>query len=634
MPSTNTETKPMTKKHSSSQLGYARKRIILLSMLGILLTGALVGASTTLPMYISVRNHIEQSNTTNAHAQVAAIENQLSQYHIIANQAASQPNTRQHFKRYESGQLSLQQLREYNQSLLLDATQKIKDLAAFIRYTHDGKTAGAVGPLARHLNRFDVSETRFKTVALDNDENTILIRVSAPIMNEKNETIGMDVLYFFSDPFITLLNNIDIFKHQAELFVTNLETQRTLSYNYKNRRIAYDFLNEYELKKANTATTEKPSLSHLFLDDKDYTYIFAPFESHPLMLVLKVPSRSFYQAAYQDLQWAVGSILFMLIFGGVLGHVAISPLTRRLAEQADRLKQNTLELQIAANVFEHTHEAIVISDANLNILRVNQGFYDLIGIESSIQLTGRNLLDYISPDTKQLSGYSTFLSAITHNNSWRGEIWYQTESEGRLVSTPTLQSITAVKNHRKEVEYFIHIFSDISEQKAIEHQMKRQANIDVLTGLPNRGSMLLALKRAIHKCSLDKFCAVLFMDLDGFKPVNDQHGHPVGDVLLQQVAQRLREVVREGDFIGRYGGDEFLMIINQLPSKANSAARSQHIIEHLSQPYKVNDINITIGVSIGIAHFPSEGLEAEVLIQAADDAMYRAKQAGRNRYSY
>src|SRR5690625_1436642 len=210
MPSSNTETKPMTKKHSSSQLGYARKRIILLSMLGILLTGALVGASTTLPMYISVRNHIEQSNTTNAHAQVAAIENQLSQYHIIANQAASQPNTRQHFKRYESGQLSLQQLREYNQSLLLDATQKIKDLAAFIRYTHDGKTAGAVGPLARHLNRFDVSETRFKTVALDNDENTILIRVSAPIMNEKNETIGMDVLYFFSDPFITLLNNIDI----------------------------------------------------------------------------------------------------------------------------------------------------------------------------------------------------------------------------------------------------------------------------------------------------------------------------------------------------------------------------------------------------------------------------------------
>src|SRR5699024_10712353 len=231
-------------------------------------------------------------------------------------------------------------------------------------------------------------------------------------------------------------------------------------------------------------------------------------------------------------------------------------------------------------------------------------------------------------------GYSTFLSAITKHNSWRGEIWYQSETNGRIISIPTLQSTTAVKNHNNEVEYFIHIFSDISEQKTLENQIKRRANIDTLTSVPNRGSMLFALKRAIHKCQPEKFCALLFMDLDGFKPVNDQHGHQVGDKLLRQVAQRLRNTIREDDFVGRYGGDEFLMIINQLPSKANSAARSQAIIERLSMPYQVDGLEIIIGVSIGIAHYPTEGLEAETLIQAADEAMYRAKEAGRNRYSY
>lgn len=624
----------MESSSSKSQLNRARKRIILFSMLGILLTGTLVGASTTIPMYKSVRSHIEQTNITNTTAHVAAIQNQLSQYHIIAEQLASRTEIKRQLEAYDTNTISLAELREFTQPRLLEPAAQIHDLAGLVRYTNDGKTATAIGPMARLLRRFDFTDTPFKTVSLDDEAATTLIRIATPIYDQQQRQMGLDVLYFFTDSFITLLSNIDIFKQKAELYITNMDTGATLSFNYRSREIQYTNLADTEKKLLRKANRKRPTLINQTNKQLDQTYVFAPFNSHPLMLIIKVPTRTFYQAAYQDLQWALASMVAMLFFGGLLGHIAITPLIRRLAKQADELKQNTIELRIAANVFEHTHEAIAISDANLTILRANEGFYELLGIEASHSLMRRNLLDYISPDSKQHSGYSTFLSAITKHNSWRGEIWYQSEANGRIISTPTLQSTTAVKNHNGEVEYFIHIFSDISEQKTLENQIKRRASIDSLTSLPNRGSMLFALKRAIHKCQPDKICALLFMDLDGFKPINDQYGHQVGDKLLRQVAQRLRNTVREDDFVGRYGGDEFLMIINQLPSKANSAARSQAIIEHLSMPYQIDDLEIVIGVSIGIAHYPTEGLTAEELIQAADEAMYRAKEAGRNRYSY
>lgn len=617
---------------SRSQLRNARKRIILLSMLGILLTGALVGASTTIPMYKSVRSHIEQTNIINTTAHAAAIQYQLSQYRIIAEQLASRTEIKRRLKAYEANQISLAELREYTQPRLIEAAVQARDLAGLIRYTNDGKIAAAVGPIARQLRRHDLTDTPFKVATLD--DNTTLIRIATPIYNDKQQQVGHDALYFFIDTFITLLNKIDIFKQQSHLYITSLETGTTLSFNYQSREVHHATLTVAEKRLLQSASRNRSSITTYRNRHEENTYLFAPLDSHSLVLFIKVPTRVFYQAAYQDLQWALASILVMLFFGGLLGHIAISPLIQRLVELADKLKRSSIELRIAANVFEHTHEAIAISDANLTILRANEGFYDLLGLKTESSLIGRNLLDYISPDSKQQHGYSTFLSAITKNNSWRGEIWYQSEHDQRIISTPTLQSVTAVKNGQHKVEYFIHIFSDISEQKAIENQIKRRANIDTLTSLPNRGSMLFALKREIHKCQPGKYCALLFMDLDGFKPVNDQHGHHVGDKLLKQVAQRLRSIVREGDFVGRYGGDEFLMIINQLPSKANSAARSQAIIEHLSAPYSVDGLDIHIGVSIGIAHYPSEGEGAEQLIQAADEAMYRAKEAGRNRYSY
>lgn len=624
----------MASSISRSQLRNARKRIILLSMLGILLTGALVGASTTLPMYYSVRSHIEQTNITSTTAHAVAINNQLSQYHSIAEQLVSRTEVRHALERYEANLISLPELFQYTQPRLLEPTSRIPDLAGLIRLTNDGNIAAAVGPLARQVRSLDFSETPFKALSLENDNNTTLLRIATPIHNNQNQKVGLDILYFYTDSFISLLRNIDIFKQQAEVYIVSLKTNTALSFNYHTRHIHYAKLSQNELALTKKSNNKTPNLINSMQDSQSYTYIFVPLDLHSLMLVVKAPSRNFYQAAYQDLQWAIISILIMLFFGGLLGHIAISPLIRRLIEQADHLEQNTIELRIAANVFEHTNEAIAISDANLTILRANNGFHELLGIKPDTRLSGRNLLDYISPDSKQESSYTTFLSAITQHNSWRGEIWYQTEVRERIISTPTLQSVTAVKNRTGEVKYYIHIFSNISEQKALENQIKRQANLDALTALPNRSSMLFVLNRAIEQCHSEKYCAVLFMDLDGFKPVNDHHGHQIGDKLLQQVAQRLRNVVREGDFVGRYGGDEFVMVINQLPSKANSAARSQAIIDHLCTPYQIGHLEINIGVSIGISHYPSEGKTAEVLIQKADEAMYRAKEAGRNGYSY
>lgn len=189
--------------------------------------------------------------------------------------------------------------------------------------------------------------------------------------------------------------------------------------------------------------------------------------------------------------------------------------------------------------------------------------------------------------------------------------------------------------HLGGVRYFIGIVRDITERKQAEEKIAHLAHHDFLTGLPNRAyfSEILAHSIALSVRSRAKL-AVMFLDLDGFKKVNDTLGHEAGDLLLQGVAQRLQETVRQSDVVARIGGDEFILLLENVRGAENAAAVAQKIIANLATPFDLNGTPGRVGASIGIALYPQHGESAEELLRRADEAMYQSKQSGKNTYRF
>jgi diguanylate cyclase (GGDEF)-like protein len=187
-----------------------------------------------------------------------------------------------------------------------------------------------------------------------------------------------------------------------------------------------------------------------------------------------------------------------------------------------------------------------------------------------------------------------------------------------------------------EVGDMVESFNSLVEKlQESESKMAYVAHHDALTGLPNRRSFMTRMHQSVALAERQSgTLALMFIDLDGFKRINDSHGHKVGDHLLQHVAARLNEGVRQADIVGRFGGDEFMVLLTDCPDRTRAAAVAQKIITRLSEPYTIHDIQITIGASIGIAMFPEQSREAEALIALADTAMYQSKSDGAGRYQF
>jgi diguanylate cyclase (GGDEF)-like protein len=228
--------------------------------------------------------------------------------------------------------------------------------------------------------------------------------------------------------------------------------------------------------------------------------------------------------------------------------------------------------------------------------------------------------------------YDAMWRSIEHTGEWRGEIWNYKKS-GELY--PGILNISAVKNGIGRTTHYVAVYADISDLKSTQQYLEKLANYDTLTGLPNR--MLLAdrLRQAIaHARRQEQLLAVCFLDLDGFKPVNDRHGHGIGDQLLVQVAGRLRQAVRADDTVARLGGDEFVLLLSDLSTVEECERALERIIADLGAPYAVGALTLRISASIGVAIYPFDDAEPDMLLRLADHAMYRAKQDGRSRYCF
>jgi len=284
---------------------------------------------------------------------------------------------------------------------------------------------------------------------------------------------------------------------------------------------------------------------------------------------------------------------------------------------------------LAAKVFEQSSEAITITDADNNIVRVNHAFTaitgyreaDVLGQNPRLLASGRHDQDF----------YRVMWDAVNKGGSWQGEIWNR-RKDGSVY--PEWLSISRVCDVVGKVTEYIGIFSDITEHKKAEEDILRLAHFDPLTGLPNR--LLLndrvSLALSIAQRSQTPM-AVLFLDLDHFKNINDTLGHHIGDELLIEMAKRLKTLVREEDTVSRLGGDEFILVLPT--SDADGAAHvAEKLLEVVARRFQHEQHELVITTSIGIAMYPGDGEDFELLLKSADVAMYRAKQDGRNRYRF
>ncbi|WP_435627137.1 EAL domain-containing protein [Candidatus Ferrigenium straubiae] len=287
-------------------------------------------------------------------------------------------------------------------------------------------------------------------------------------------------------------------------------------------------------------------------------------------------------------------------------------------------------LRIAAATFE-THEAILITDANANIVRVNRAFEETTGY-SAEEVLGKNPR-ILSSGRQDKAFYAEMWQQLLETGSWTGEMWDRRKN-GQVY--PKWLTITAIKNERGETTEYVAIFSDITARKEAEEEIRNLAFYDALTKLPNRRLLLDRFHLALSVSARSHhYGAVLFLDMDKFKVLNDTLGHDHGDLMLVEVAERIQFCVREVDTVARLGGDEFVVLIEEIGTNAQDASQKVALIAEkiraaLSVPYQIKGHEHHSSPSIGVCLYRGSEQSVDTLLKHADLAMYQAKEAGRN----
>ena len=308
----------------------------------------------------------------------------------------------------------------------------------------------------------------------------------------------------------------------------------------------------------------------------------------------------------------------------------LSMLNAALRLKVGELNAMTERLKLFEQVFAQSNEAIVITDDGERIIDVNDAYVRSSGFsrESLLGSTPR----IAQSDSHNRKFYETMWDTIRTKGSWTGEIWDRRKT-GEVF--PKLLSISAVTDFVGSVTHYVGIFSDISKLKATEEKLKNMAYYDPLTGLPNRELCRVLLQKEIDQVLRNKtLLAVMYLDLDRFKYVNDTYGHSLGDLLLKKVADRLKGCVRKEDTVARLGGDEFVIILRRLDKPDSAARLAQKIIKRIIHPIRIEEKELFVGASIGISLCPQDGCDMESLMKNADMAMYRVKESGRNHYHF
>ncbi len=324
---------------------------------------------------------------------------------------------------------------------------------------------------------------------------------------------------------------------------------------------------------------------------------------------------------------------------GTLFHLEATVTRMRIGDQAqyvgivrdvtERRKADE-QLRLAEKIFKSNSEGIVVTDDQTRILRVNTAFQRITGYPSH-EVIGRKP-SLLSSGRHDARFYSRMWKAVVQEGHWQGEIWNRRKC-GDIY--PEWLSLSVVYNDDGSVSNYVGIFSDITQKKAAEDRIHYMAHHDTLTGLINRPRFNMELRDAIeHAADCQVELAVLYVDLDHFKKVNDTLGHPVGDELLKIIATRLKDMLRDTDVVCRIGGDEFIVLLRDIKKTDYVGKVAHNLINALSHPIELAQRELFVGASIGIALYPADAESADELIKNADTALFQAKQRGRHTYQF
>lgn len=302
-----------------------------------------------------------------------------------------------------------------------------------------------------------------------------------------------------------------------------------------------------------------------------------------------------------------------------------------LVEDITLQKQAEQNLRLAVTVFEKSASGIAVTDAQTRIQRVNPAFSKITGYSAS-ELHGQRI-SLLSSGRHSREFFSLMWDNLNRDGHWQGEIWNRRKNGEIYVNWV---SISTIQNEQKMPVQYMAVFTDISQLQEDIESARYLASFDSLTGLPNRLLFRDHLQQAIAKArKYGRIFALFFLDLDGFKAVNDTFGHGIGDILLQQVAERLRKAVRETDRVARLAGDEFTMIINDLRTQNEAALVAENVLKQFKQAFIIEKNTLFISVSIGISLYPNDSNDLDTLIKYADNAMYYAKlMLGKAQYCF
>lgn len=288
------------------------------------------------------------------------------------------------------------------------------------------------------------------------------------------------------------------------------------------------------------------------------------------------------------------------------------------------------KLQLAASVFSHAREGIVITDANMLVVDVNQTFSTITGYSRDEVLGTQPSI--FRPGSHSEPYFDALWQGLREQGHWNGEIWSWHKNGEAYAEMIT---ISAVADGQGTVQNYVVLFMDITPMKTYQKQLENLAHFDGLTHLPNRLLLADRLHQAMSQSQRRKQAlAVVFLDLDGFKAVNDLHGHAVGDALLIVVSQRMKGALRDGDTLARIGGDEFVAVLVDLDQVEDTEPVLERLLQAAADPVSVGDAVLNVSVSMGVSVYPRDGTHADLLLRRADQTMYQAKQAGRNRYHF
>ncbi len=335
---------------------------------------------------------------------------------------------------------------------------------------------------------------------------------------------------------------------------------------------------------------------------------------------------------FLPVQDADGKFLGVITRASLFGALAKSEHTLN-EERASLIRQLQAELgnrRIATSVFETTSEGIVVTDAQAYIILVNRAFTETTGYTPD-EVRGQTPHLFSSGHHKR-DFYENMWASITQTGAWSGEIWNRRKN-GEIY--PEWLHINAIRDDAGNVTHHVGVFSDISQHKTVQKRLHDLAYYDALTHLPNRQLFYERLEQAVAIADRDRRgFTLLFLDFDRFKEINDSLGHRFGDQLLVEAAQRLRSLIRTTDTVARWGGDEFILILQEPEGAWKAAPVARKIIHAFDSPVRFNGNETYISASIGIARYPDDGDSMELLVSNADAAMYRAKGNGRACYSF